>query len=375
MSSIFVLQAGLLALAGWLVVQLRGWFCDRFGFAQVTWAKWLLDLGELALVVNSYLLIRWTSGKEPWFRDVVVVLICYCLVRAIYGRAVSSYPVLGRPFVFGMDGVAGLKNFGIPHFSMVKYQSLSPRNHNFSEKPLVSTRVETKYLLNFAQYQYLKERFRLSFTRDPHCNERPQYPVFSRYYDTPQLRFFYDKIDGEFEHVKIRLRKYSINFLDDKGIFLEAKMKEGQHQRKLRIKRDFDVGLLDWNSWNEIEDPQIDYFLQITSQERLIPTCNVYYEREPYHIDVGGHVVRVNFDTNLLFLYPDEMQITSDLVQTRLILDNHAALLEIKHDSLDSIELIAKELRYIGATQTSNSKYASAMLCLDSQTHGQEIVL
>ena len=62
------------------------------------------------------------------------------------------------------------------------------------------------------------------FKNDSYSKEKHRaYPVLSAYFDTSNLDYFYQKINGEFDHTKIRLRTYDRKFTHGTKVFLEAK--------------------------------------------------------------------------------------------------------------------------------------------------------
>jgi hypothetical protein len=95
-------------------------------------------------------------------------------------------------------------------------------------------RIEKKYVLDLAQASLAKAII------DAHCLPDPHFPmatVHSIYYDTLDLQFLSEKIDSTYFKAKVRLRWYGDwNFNPDNGpSFLEAKLKEGGRQRKVRM--------------------------------------------------------------------------------------------------------------------------------------------
>jgi hypothetical protein len=96
-------------------------------------------------------------------------------------------------------------------------------------------RTEKKYVLDMAQASLAKALISAHCLADPHF---AMATVHSIYYDTLDLQFLSEKIDSTYFKAKIRLRWYgdwSFN-PDDGPAFLEAKLKEGGRQRKVRMK-------------------------------------------------------------------------------------------------------------------------------------------
>lgn len=95
-------------------------------------------------------------------------------------------------------------------------------------------RIEKKYVLDMAQVSLAKAIIGAHCLPDPHF---AMATVHSIYYDTLDLQFLSEKIDSTYFKAKVRLRWYGDwNFNPDNGpAFLEAKVKEGGRQQKIRI--------------------------------------------------------------------------------------------------------------------------------------------
>lgn len=98
----------------------------------------------------------------------------------------------------------------------------------------MESRTEKKYVLDRAHALLAQTII------SAHCLPDPSFAratVHSIYFDTLDLQFLSEKIDSTYFKAKVRLRWYGDwNFLPDDGpAFLEAKIKEGGLQRKVRI--------------------------------------------------------------------------------------------------------------------------------------------
>lgn len=236
-----------------------------------------------------------------------------------------------------------------------------------------SGRIEMKFLLRRDAYLILRDTLRHLGTPDRYAGSTGVYPVFSQYYDTEKLGFFYDKMDGEWEHVKIRVRQYAQEFGKEGSGFLEAKIKHNNWQNKIRIPVD-DVRRLKYASeWDKIDHPEMEYFVGTNLESELMPTCNVYYEREAYTMHEGVDTFRFNFDTNIAFLYPRETTMTSELLDRRRMLKEHGCVLEVKSATERLPRILQHELLQVGARITTFSKYTTALLRLDEWNRHNEV--
>lgn len=234
-------------------------------------------------------------------------------------------------------------------------------------------RIEMKFLLRRDEYEILRDTLRHWGQPDPYAGDNGVYPVFSQYYDSGELRFFYDKINGEWEHVKIRVRQYTNRFGLAGLAFLEAKIKKNNWQKKLRIPVD-DVKLLSKaEDWSKIDHPDIDYFTAAAAILALAPVCNVYYEREAFLLYDGPVPVRVNFDTNIAFLYASEKTMSADMLEDRRMLKEYGCVLEVKTESERLPRFLQGELRQVDARMTTFSKYTTGVIRLDEWNRHNEV--
>lgn len=237
-------------------------------------------------------------------------------------------------------------------------------------------RTETKFLISTSQKIYFEQWLRALFKTDAHGVEG-RYPVLSRYFDTPNLEFFYQKIEGEYFHVKLRARRYSQSLLEGSPLFLESKIKQNIAQTKIRIVDHENKGyLLDPTRWHESMDRDREYFLEWRSRHRLTPTVHVFYHREAFELeDPEQGKIRINFDTDLTPLFPFEMRVTEDLAHARALLEPGEVLMEIKHAGGDLPPMIAAECQALGVSQTTYSKYANCLLALDQMMGTERVVV
>lgn len=99
----------------------------------------------------------------------------------------------------------------------------------------METRTEKKYVLDAVHAPLA------AAVIGAHCLPDPNFAratVHSIYFDTLDLQFLTEKIDSTYLKAKVRLRWYGDwDFLPDDGpAFLEAKIKEGGLQRKVRVR-------------------------------------------------------------------------------------------------------------------------------------------
>jgi len=223
-------------------------------------------------------------------------------------------------------------------------------------------RIEMKFIVPFADYFSFRERLKFYATRDLHSLESGQYPIFSTYFDTHDLEFYHDKIEGEFEHVKIRLRGYAKSLAESEVVFLESKIKHNKFQTKIRVPFQFGNQLdkLE-SSLLESEHPDLSFFQEQCGKKSMRPACNVYYNREAFSLKCGFDDIRINFDTDILYLHRNEQTVQPIHFETRQLLVPGTVVMEIKHSDFSLPSFLQKELNQMDTSITTFSKYANSV--------------
>lgn len=109
------------------------------------------------------------------------------------------------------------------------YQQTASRLHAFN-------RYEIKYLLDELKVPELRAEIAARMDSDPH-SPHGGYPVTSLYYDTPDLRFYWEKIEGLRFRRKLRMRVYGhpSACTDDTEVQVEIKQRVNRVTQKRRI--------------------------------------------------------------------------------------------------------------------------------------------
>ncbi|GAB3146128.1 hypothetical protein GCM10027290_27260 [Micromonospora sonneratiae] len=97
-------------------------------------------------------------------------------------------------------------------------------------------RYEVKYLVDAAMVPVLRDELANRMDRDSHGVDGG-YGVWSVYYDTTQLRFYWEKIEGLRFRRKLRVRHYGDRFSigDDTTVYVEIKQRVNRVTQKRRI--------------------------------------------------------------------------------------------------------------------------------------------
>lgn len=109
------------------------------------------------------------------------------------------------------------------------YQQTASRLHAFN-------RYEIKYLLDEMKIPALREALAARMGSDPY-SPHGGYPVTSLYYDTADLRFYWEKIEGLRFRRKLRMRLYGnpADCTDDTDVQIEIKQRVNRVTQKRRI--------------------------------------------------------------------------------------------------------------------------------------------
>ena len=229
-------------------------------------------------------------------------------------------------------------------------------------------REELKYVVHHSTAAMLLERWSRHLTQDPHTDDFGYTPVLSQYYDTRELTFYREKLDGVEFRNKVRLRTYGTRFRHGGLGFVEIKQRLGGRVRKIRSKIErLEPKHLDPMNW-EFQDPRDrSAFRSLMALFPLLPSAQVFYSRRAFFSTVERSL-RVTLDSGLCAFHPGERPGPHDAVEpSRRLMSDSLAILEIK--STESLPawvndgLLAAEL-----FQQPVPKYVSAVSRLGPQT-------
>jgi hypothetical protein len=222
----------------------------------------------------------------------------------------------------------------------------------------IQTRYEFKYFITYEKYELLRGLISAIMPRDLYSQKANdyKYPVFSQYYDTPNREFLWQKVEGEYYHSKLRLRKYTFNFNDDSPAYLESKVKQGPVQKKLRFKLDSKEDQLDLPS----------EFVHLLGRNQFLPACKIFYMREAFQMETIDKLpLRINFDSSIIACDNDQNIIDEKVLFKNNHFDHNEnfdkVLLEVKYSKKDLPEFLMSILRSTDCIPESFSKYTLGM--------------
>ena len=172
-------------------------------------------------------------------------------------------------------------------------------------------RYEYKYFVPGDQLPKLREMIRPFCDLDSHARGLPlnRYQVRSIYFDTPELDYYIEKVEGLKHRKKLRLRGYNDGG-PESTVFLEIKRKYEEPIRKYRTPLTFSTaktllcegGEIDKLVQNSVNHPLAQenarrFFFHL-HQAHLQPVVLVVYDREAW-LGKWDPSIRITFDQNL----------------------------------------------------------------------------
>lgn len=221
-------------------------------------------------------------------------------------------------------------------------------------------RFEYKYQLSLAQYYQVKAAIRPYMRLDTYTRRAPndRYLVRSLYFDTYDFRAFQEKINGDCDRTKLRVRTYSLAPQAIPGVRVEMKSRRGIAVEKHSVFVPPDVldHFMQAGNWQGSDDPVLIDFERFVRLKHLAPQVLVEYQREGYHA-IAQDNLRITFDHQV------QSAAARSLFPDRLSFHQHnrgMVILEIKCNKSQPYWLrqIAFEQ---GLRIAANSKFAQAV--------------
>jgi SPX domain protein involved in polyphosphate accumulation len=170
-------------------------------------------------------------------------------------------------------------------------------------------RFELKYLITLKQAETFKKALRAFLLPDEHGNGNGRYTLTSLYYDSPDLRCYWEKVDGIKFRRKLRIRRYVTNvpLTMDTPVFVEIKQRLDRVTQKRRIVLPYRDAMRLCNDrqlpeeYSPEDETALEEIYAFLWQYNLRPVSIVQYERQALigtDYDLG---LRVTFDTALQY--------------------------------------------------------------------------
>ncbi|MDT0321578.1 polyphosphate polymerase domain-containing protein [Streptomyces millisiae] len=195
-------------------------------------------------------------------------------------------------------------------------------------------RYEIKYLLPVTEVAPLREELARRMDRDAH-SPVGGYGVWSVYYDTPALRFYWEKIEGLKFRRKLRIRHYGdvSTVTDDSPVHVEIKQRVNRVTQKRRLRLPYQAAraLCDRRvevPHEERERPFVHEVLDLLVRLDLRATAITGYQREALVGRDQDTGLRVTFDRRIRGRDRDFRLGTA--AENRFIIPPRLAVMEVK---------------------------------------------
>lgn len=207
-------------------------------------------------------------------------------------------------------------------------------------------RYELKYIVDGETKQRFLDAVQANVSADPH-GENAIYRVSSLYFDTPDFRAVWEKLDGESVRRKFRLRYYSVDHdnvdsVQVSNAFMEIKHRIDNTVYKQRVQLSNDGATVILSDGKELArlgshvlDESSDKFLineiqRTASLQKLQSATVITYLREAWQGKIESRL-RLTFDTLCQAYSPSRFaEVKSN--QGAQLLDPNLAVMEVKFD-------------------------------------------
>ncbi|MBT0770121.1 polyphosphate polymerase domain-containing protein [Kineosporia sp. J2-2] len=195
-------------------------------------------------------------------------------------------------------------------------------------------RYEIKYLMPVVEIPRLREELGRRLKSDTH-GVNGGYGVWSTYYDTRDLRFYWEKIEGLKFRRKLRVRHYGNRFDvdDDTVVHVEIKQRVNRVTQKRRVALPYGVArdLCDRRVMIEHGSSSkafVEEVLELVTLLDLAPVMMTGYQREAFEGTEADTGLRVTFDQRVRGRDRD-FHFAAD-AENRLIVPAHLSVVEFK---------------------------------------------
>lgn len=219
-------------------------------------------------------------------------------------------------------------------------------------------RNEIKYLLKYEDYIILSRRISAILTLDKHTVSPDGYRITSLYMDDMYDTSYYEKLSGDTNRKKYRIRAY--NYCLD-VISLECKEKKQSKINKTSTRIDHDIFkkvlVNDFNPFSEREDLLSKTVFALNREKELKPSVVVDYVREAYVHPLSN--TRITFDKELACGI-NTNDFFSPSYKSGYIFPKNEVILEVKFD--EYLPAMISQMLSIGYRPLAASKFT---LCRD----------
>jgi hypothetical protein len=200
-----------------------------------------------------------------------------------------------------------------------------------------SLRYELKYLITQTQRAAVMAHLANYTVPDQNNGAQNEYTIASLYFDTPTYQAYWDKLDGQRNRRKVRVRVYGNQVVTAATpAYVEIKARRNKLMSKKRVAMPYAqavdlAGYVDRLAYfSAAEQSVLQEVIYLSTALQLQPSCVVTYQRlalngvEPYAD------LRVTFDTQLRGRTYDLNLLTAGADSGRYFIPPHLCIMEIK---------------------------------------------
>ena len=200
-----------------------------------------------------------------------------------------------------------------------------------------SQRYELKYVLSLDQYKAVHAEIAGRMEPDQHGDDWGRYPIVSLYFDTPERRAYWDKLDGVPNRRKVRVRVYGDSIITpDTPSYVEIKHRLNNTMAKRRAVLPY-ADAVAFDSFDDLR-PGLSHADRAVLHEvhylhrilRLEPSCVVSYHRQAFNGGEPFSDLRVTFDSNLKGRTHELTLLSTGYAHDHFVLPPDFCIMEVK---------------------------------------------
>ena len=222
-------------------------------------------------------------------------------------------------------------------------------------------RLEIKYRIDYFTYHKIRAALRPFMRRDHFTGAAPGFKYFVRslYYDTHDYSAYHEKMAGDSERIKFRIRTYSETYDENAVIRAEMKVRKGNSMEKYSsfISLSEYEYFMKKKNWPEEDNPVLNEFARYVRLRSLDPKVLIEYFREGYH-DRAGSDLRITFDHRVKSAHSDRLFAAGKKFYREHI--PHNVVLEIKSGK-ERPAWVRDLVRDYGLKWVANSKFTQGI--------------
>ena len=221
-------------------------------------------------------------------------------------------------------------------------------------------RFEEKYVLDPFLYRKVITGISGYMKRDGFSSSGPEgrYFVGSLYFDTSEYRAYMEKITGERNRIKLRIRTYFPRYDDASFVSVELKTRSGRQIIKYGTHAPIAAydHYMATGSWGDTDDPVLIEFERFARLQCQRPKAVVEYDREAF-TTLEPSSLRISFDHAIRYARATSLFPKTPIYRWQ---QESPIILEIKTPD-DGPDWLQRLVRQLSLKAVPHSKYANAV--------------